>query len=287
MKKRLFIFLLIFCASFVIALWLFNSDILPYKYKHFSELHRAKALLKDDVSKAVFDSTVEFHNKKQKLFLADFDEYNHPIVKIHEGDVVIDGGVSKDLTTTVDMLNRAGTTGKVIGFEPDKTVLKELYSKAKKYPNLTIYPYGLWDKKETKTMYLNILPDGCYNGSASVVIDLPFIPQEKKQKIDVELVKFDDFAKENNIGKVDFIKLDIEGAELQALQGAEETLKKNKPNLAVSVYHLDSDLYSIILYLNSLNLGYKYWLVLHPPADELIRNVLLYATVRDKQADNQ
>ncbi|MCR5260485.1 MAG: FkbM family methyltransferase [Candidatus Gastranaerophilales bacterium] len=285
MKKTLLIVFSLLFVGIIAVIGLFKSDLLPYKYKHCVELFRAKSLLKDDLSKAVFDSTVEFNNRKHKLFLADFDEYNHPIVKIHDGDIVIDGGVSKDLSSTVDILNRAGKSGKVIGFEPDKTILDEMYSKAKKYPNLIIYPYGLWDKKETKTMFLNILPDGSYNGSASVVVDLPFIPEVKKQKIDVELVKFDDFAKENNINKVDFIKLDIEGAELQALQGAEECLKTNKPNLAVSIYHLDSDLYSIILYLDSLHLGYQYWVVLHPPADELIRNVLLYATVRDKQAE--
>jgi hypothetical protein len=60
--------------------------------------------------------------------------------------------------------------------------------------------------------------------------------------------------------KVDFIKMDIEGAELNALQGAEQSLRAFRPSLAISVYHRDDDWVTIPDYLDSLDLGYEFFL---------------------------
>ena len=54
--------------------------------------------------------------------------------------------------------------------------------------------------------------------------------------------------------------MDIEGSELAALQGAEQTLRKFKPKLAVSVYHALQDFWTIPQYLNQLGLGYRFYL---------------------------
>ena len=57
--------------------------------------------------------------------------------------------------------------------------------------------------------------------------------------------------------KIDFIKLDIEGAEYKALLGAEKTIKKNKPVIAVCVYHNQSDFFRIPQLLISYNPNYQ------------------------------
>ena len=58
--------------------------------------------------------------------------------------------------------------------------------------------------------------------------------------------------------KVTFIKMDVEGAELSALQGACKTIKANKPHLAICVYHKHSDLYDIPKYLLELVPEYRF-----------------------------
>ncbi|MGE5498607.1 MAG: FkbM family methyltransferase [Syntrophothermus sp.] len=57
-----------------------------------------------------------------------------------------------------------------------------------------------------------------------------------------------------------FISMDIEGTELYALYGAEKTLRKNRPDIAVCVYHSPAHLWEISDYLNSLDLGYNFYL---------------------------
>ncbi len=58
--------------------------------------------------------------------------------------------------------------------------------------------------------------------------------------------------------KPTFISMDVEGVELEALKGSEGLLKKSKPDLAVCVYHTPNHIWDIPLYLDSLNLGYKF-----------------------------
>jgi len=57
-----------------------------------------------------------------------------------------------------------------------------------------------------------------------------------------------------------FINMDIEGAELEALKGAEKTIRESRPDLAICVYHSPQHLWEIPLYLHELNLGYRFYL---------------------------
>ncbi len=60
--------------------------------------------------------------------------------------------------------------------------------------------------------------------------------------------------------KPTIITMDIEGAELEALQGAGNTIRENRPDLAICVYHSPAHLWEIPLYLHRLELGYRFYL---------------------------
>lgn len=62
------------------------------------------------------------------------------------------------------------------------------------------------------------------------------------------------------MGQVTFVKLDIEGAELAALKGAESTIREQKPKLAVCVYHKPEDIWEIPALVLEYNPGYRLWL---------------------------
>lgn len=74
---------------------------------------------------------------------------------------------------------------------------------------------------------------------------------------EINTTTIDEFVKEKNI-KVGLIKLDVEGSELEAVKGALETIKKDKPILLISVYHRPEDFFFIKPLIDSLNVGYRF-----------------------------
>lgn len=63
---------------------------------------------------------------------------------------------------------------------------------------------------------------------------------------------------EHDLPRVDFIKLDIEGAELEALQGAALTIARWKPRMAISAYHKPEDFWTLQQYIKSLRPDYVF-----------------------------
>ena len=79
-----------------------------------------------------------------------------------------------------------------------------------------------------------------------------------------------------------FLNMDIEGGELDALKGAQNLIKNCRPSLAISIYHQPKDLWQICLFLDELNLGYKFFIRNYTgyPAE-----TLFYATVSENASD--
>jgi len=76
----------------------------------------------------------------------------------------------------------------------------------------------------------------------------------------VPIRTIDGLVAAGDIPRVDFLKMDIEGFELAALQGAEKTLRQFKPRLAISIYHKFTDFFKIPSFIHSLDLGYRFYL---------------------------
>jgi FkbM family methyltransferase len=99
--------------------------------------------------------------------------------------------------------------------------------------NVKIIRKAVGDEK--KKAFINVVP---YQLSliSSTLLDVNY---GKKEEIEVDTI--DNIVKEEKIERVDFIKMDIEGYERYALKGAIETIKKHKPIIVVSAYHLADD----------------------------------------------
>jgi FkbM family methyltransferase len=172
-------------------------------------------------------------------------------IQAEAGDVVIDGGGCWG-DTALYFAHRVGPAGQVICFEFVPENLEILRSNLELNPELgprvKIAENALWDRSGDTLNF-----DGKGPGT-SVMGD------QQTAMRSVQTLSIDSLVKANGLQRVDFIKLDIEGAELQALKGAEQTIRRFRPKLAVSLYHSLDDFVEIPAYLRSLGLGYEYYL---------------------------
>lgn len=106
-----------------------------------------------------------------------------------------------------------------------------------------------------------LIPKGCWHETAKLSIGggvgTPGSYLEEKGEGEIDVTTIDSVVKDE---KVTFIKMDIEGAELNALKGAKNTIVKNRPRLAICVYHKYEDFYKIPQYILSLAPEYRFYL---------------------------
>jgi FkbM family methyltransferase len=147
------------------------------------------------------------------------------------GDVVIDGGACVGDTAAV-FSNAVGPEGRVFCFDPVADHIKTLGYNAEQFPvaNVQIMPYGLSDK----------------NVAADPIVLNHYSPGFSSTNQAVPLRSIDNMVHTNELPKMNFIKLDVEGAELESLRGARESIRRFKPKLAVSLYHKPNDLFEIV-----------------------------------------
>jgi len=119
------------------------------------------------------------------------------------------------------------------------------------------------------------LPVYGYSADSSVKVDVTLMNKEYvKQKEKIEVIKIDDFVFENNLD-VGLIKYDIEGNEYNAIVGAQQTIKKFKPLLIVSIYHTAKDFFEIKPFLEKLNPKYKFLIRKLDPFNPTTETVLI------------
>lgn len=110
-----------------------------------------------------------------------------------------------------------------------------------------------------KTIVVNAAVSGI-NGQLEFSDTANSARERKHGGVLVNAVKIDDYCNSHNIVP-SFIKMDIEGSELSALHGAEETIKKFKPRLAICVYHKPwEDLWAIPYFIKECVPSYKLYL---------------------------
>lgn len=148
---------------------------------------------------------------------------------IKSGDIVLDCGANVGVFTRKALDLGAA---KVIAIEPAPENLECLRRNFKREVDagqVIIYPKGVWHKDDE--MELNVDP----NNSAA---DSFVIRREGFRGVaKVPVTTIDKLVTELNLSKVDFIKMDIEGAEPNAIEGAAQTIRQFKPRMSLSAYH--------------------------------------------------
>lgn len=188
--------------------------------------------------------------------LAVYGKQYFDVFKPKENEIFVDAG-AYDGNTIRDFVSwTAGNYSRVYALEPVAELCE--VCKEKKMQNVMIYNNAAWDREEMLHFSEN-------EAAASRI--------EEEGNIVVHGRDIDGIV---NNDKVTYIKLDVEGSELKALQGARKTIINNKPRLAVCIYHTPWDIIELPLYILELVPEYKFY-IRHYSSD--IWETVLYATV--------
>lgn len=184
-----------------------------------------------------------------------YNQYEHGSVKIEKGDVIIDAGAF--IGDTASLFNfKAGGDCTLHSFELlDENI--ELYQfnaaqNAIAPERYTINKLALTDVSGN-TLKIN---NANHQGATSIVANSD-INEDSGEEINS--VSIDDYVEQQGITKLDFVKMDIEGAEREALEGARQTISRFKPKLAVCIYHLWDDPIVIPTLINELCADYRFY----------------------------
>ncbi len=212
------------------------------------------SLLADEHSKRVFDKLVAVRNGAPSRELPPgqglADQYfplNLPGWLEGAAIELIDCG-AYDGDTLQALLEQKRTLKSLVAFEPDPEnfrKLSKLVSGIRGVESATLLPCGVWSATEQ-------LRFSAGAGEGSRV--------DSKGDSMIQVCAIDDVSP---VYAPNFIKMDIEGAEPDALRGAARIIGKHKPSLAVSLYHQPDHLWSLPKLIHSLNPDYRYYIRAH------------------------
>ena len=224
----------------------------PFDLDFFKEnedsFRKAYEMLSDEKSKSDYLDILRFklsgdvkylvktHSEKMKLY----DE----VLPLSDNETIMDLGAYDGDTVREFLTVTNGKYNKIFALEPDEKNFRKLERKTEGLENLIRLNIGAWDKKETlyfakKSGRNSRLEDG---------------------GVPVEFDNVDNIAD----CEITFIKMDIEGAELKALEGAKNTVRKYKPKLYVCAYHRNEDMFALPFKIKELYEGYKIYFRQHP-----------------------
>jgi len=227
-------------------------------------------LFADDLSKTIYSKLIETYKQHSSDFShinTNEDMYFNDIFKgsISNDEVYLSGGVFNVASIVDFILYTKGNYRKIYAFEPDAFVFPTLQKELSDIRDLELLPYGLSDK------------DGRLRFDATSLGTSRIIDDESDSRwalTSIEVTSIDKFTSKSLPPTL--ITMDIEGAEYDALVGAEDTIRKYKPKLAISAYHLDDDLVRLPLLIHEMVPEYKLYLRHH--TDKWIETVI-YAKV--------
>lgn len=222
------------------------------------------AIYDEEVSKDIIRNRLNFYKTGDVAYIdkipVNYNQYfQDDYYTITEEEVLVDCGAFDG--DSIDQFVRftKGKYKKIIGLEPDTISFKKLIDATKDYHDVELICCAT-GKEEAKVCF-----------SSKGLLGSSFSDDGEGDLTDVK--KLDDILADE---KVTLIKMDIEGAELDTLIGAENIIKKYKPKIAVCIYHKMDDIITIPTYLHKLVPEYRFRVRQHSSS---MLETVLYAEV--------
>jgi FkbM family methyltransferase len=227
-----------------------------YVVENFGKIKEVRELFADGESKEIFDKLIDYKiSGKLEPLRATVSTREDALdllgIKRDESEVFLDFGAYDGDTAQEFAEYTGGSYNKIYAFEPDFRSFCKLRRR-----HYLIEPVKL---EAINAAVYNRDGEETFRGTAGRQSSmLGVLTKDKK----IKTIKADTFCEKKQV-KPTLIKIDVEGCEKAALEGAAATLKKYKPKLIVSLYHRTEDLLELPLLLKKTNSRYKMYLRRH------------------------
>jgi FkbM family methyltransferase len=223
-----------------------------YYAQNAERVNMVANMLADEQSKENYLGMIKFRqtcNKKDYPIISDETQYFIKELKLVEDEIFIDCGAFIG-DTIGDFLRYCPEYKQIVAFEPDSKNFEKLKKKYDVNSKITLINAGTYNKSGEVSF-------SRLGNADSKIIETSEL--RSNSIVDIQVMAIDDL----NLEKVSFIKMDIEGAELKALKGAERTITKNKPKLAICIYHSNEDMLGIAEFIHNVAPEYKLYVRQH------------------------
>ena len=185
-----------------------------------------------EFTEGIFCKTPKFYALVRRVFGSTDWEKQTFLKVIHSGFSIVEIGANQGYYTSL-FQKLVGKNGTIHAFEPLPTTFELLEGSVRfDLPNIHLYNLGTFD---TKGEFKFHLPKNDHGQATMSPHDCNSWKSREIKEVACSVIKLDEFTPISSLAKIDFIKIDVEGAELPSLQGAEHILRKHKPLLFVEV----------------------------------------------------
>lgn len=198
--------------------------------------------LADEESKRVFENIINFKISGKVRYIyssteTDKNRIYKDILMLNKSETIVDMGAYDGDTIREFTAYTNGMYNHIYALEPDEKNFRKLERNTNGMQGISLYNLGAWSKKDI----LTFSKKAGRNSKLSA------------EGIPVRVTDIDSLID----NKITLLKMDIEGAELRALEGCEKTIKKYLPKLYVCAYHRNEDMFALPMKIWEYNKSYK------------------------------
>jgi len=218
--------------------------------EHRSAFDELCDLLADEQSKATLKNLIDYMITGEISPLFDCmtsEEEAVSLLQLTDAETYVDGGAYNGDTVASFVKTVSDKYSHIYAFEPDGKSCKKLVKRTEdtSVDRITLFNKGLWSGEDMLSFESKAARGSALspNGGAVPVTSL-----------------------DNALGNVpvSYLKLDVEGAEREALLGAENILKTHKPKLNIALYHRTEDIITLPFLIRKIRPDYRFYLRKHP-----------------------
>jgi FkbM family methyltransferase len=221
----------------------------PYIFVNIDKILEVYMMLSDEKSRETYLNMLRYRVTGDAKYVREScvlpQYFCDDIFKLGDNEVFIDGGTAQGDTYFEFKKLVDDKFDKYYMFEANTRYNNGLKCLTRDDARVHVMCRGLYSSE--KTLYV------CFRGHGS------WLEESGDESNRIDVTSIDEAVSD----RVTFIKLDVEGSEMEALQGARETILRDKPKLAICIYHYEDDLWNLPIYIKSMVPEYKIYIRHH------------------------